>query len=231
MNGTVLIVDDDGDIRDVVRIALSQAGYQTEEAADGRAGLDAIARIKPDLVVLDIGLPEMDGLEVCRTVRVNSEVPILFLTAQGDEIDRIVGLEMGADDYLPKPFSPRELVARVKAVLRRGGGDVADQPLRHGILEADPSRHLCRVSGEVVTLTAREMDLLVKLMTRPDQVHSRPALVDAIYGVNVHVSDRTMDSHLRNLRAKLGEAGCGDAVETMHGIGIRMGPCLGVKSA
>lgn len=231
MNGTVLIVDDDGDIRDVVRIALSQAGYQTEEAADGRAGLDAIARIKPDLVVLDIGLPEMDGLEVCRTVRVTSEVPILFLTAQGDEIDRIVGLEMGADDYLPKPFSPRELVARVKAVLRRGGVDVADQPLRHGILEADPTRHLCRVSGEVVTLTAREMDLLVKLMTRPDQVHSRPALVDAIYGVNVHVSDRTMDSHLRNLRAKLGDAGCGDAVETMHGIGIRMGPCLGVKSA
>jgi len=231
MSQTILIVDDDGDIRDVVRIALGQAGFQTEEAADGRVGLEAIARIKPDLVVLDIGLPEMDGLELCRTVRVNSDVPILFLTAQGDEIDRIVGLEMGADDYLPKPFSPRELVARVKAILRRGGTIVEDQPLRHGVLEVDPSRHLCRVRGEVVTLTAREMDLLVKLMTRPDQVHARPALVDAIYGVNVHVSDRTMDSHLRNLRAKLGGAGCGDAVETMHGIGIRMGPCLGVKSA
>lgn len=227
MSNTVLIVDDDGHIRDVVRIALSQAGFQTGEAGDGREALVAVDRIKPDLIVLDIGLPEMDGLEVCRTVRVSSNVPILFLTAQGDEIDRIVGLEMGADDYLAKPFSPRELVARVKAILRRGGSVVEDKPLRHGILEVDPTRHLCRVRGEVVPLTAREMDLLVKLMVRPDQVHARPALVDAIYGTNVHVSDRTMDSHLRNLRAKMGAAGCADAVETMHGIGIRMGPCQG----
>ncbi|MBU2994379.1 response regulator transcription factor [Octadecabacter sp. 1_MG-2023] len=227
MSGTVLIVDDDADIRDVVRIALSQAGFQTQEAGDGRAALAAIAAVKPDLVVLDIGLPEMDGLEVCRTVRVTSDVPILFLTAQGDEIDRIVGLEMGADDYLSKPFSPRELVARVKAILRRGGTVVEDQPLRHGIIEVDPNRHLTRVRGEAVALTAREMDLLVKLIARPDQVFARPALVDAIYGTNVHVSDRTMDSHLRNLRAKLSAAGCADAVETMHGIGIRMGPCKG----
>ena len=226
----ILIIDDDGDIRDVVRIALSQAGFQTSEAADGLRGLEAIERIKPDLVVLDIGLPEMDGLEVWRTVRVTSDVPILFLTAQGDEIDRIVGLEMGADDYLPKPFSPRELVARVKAILRRGGTMAEDQPLRHGIIEVDPTRHLTRVRGEVVALTAREMDLLVKLMKRPDQVHARPALVDAIYGTNVRVSDRTMDSHLRNLRAKLGAAGCSDAVETMHGIGIRMGRCAGAPA-
>jgi len=169
----------------------------------------------------------MDGLAVCRTVRVTSDVPILFLTAQGDEVDRIVGLEMGADDYLPKPFSPRELVARIKAILRRGGVPAAGKPLRHGVLEVDAARHLCHVGGTVVQLTAREMDLLVKLMTRPDQVHARPALVDAIYGTNVHVSDRTMDSHLRNLRAKLAAAGCLDAVETMHGIGIRMGPCHG----
>ncbi len=227
MSGTVLIVDDDADIRDVVRIALVQAGYQTAEAGDGVAGLAAITRDKPDLVVLDIGLPEMDGLEVCRRARASSDVPILFLTAQGDEIDRIVGLEMGADDYLPKPFSPRELVARVKAILRRGGMEAPEKPLRHGVLEVDASRHLCKVAGQAVPLTAREMDLLVKLMARPDQVHARPALVDAIYGTNVHVSDRTMDSHLRNLRAKLGAAGCGDAVETMHGIGIRMGPCRG----
>lgn len=232
MNGTILIVDDDADIRDVVRIALRQAGFQTEEAADGREALTAIERLKPDLVVLDIGLPEMDGLEVCRTVRVSSDVPILFLTAQGDEIDRILGLEMGADDYLPKPFSPREMVARIKAILRRGGAVVSEeQPLRHGILEVDPARHTCRVDGAPVTLTAREMELLVKLMAHPAQVHARPALVDAIYGTNVHVSDRTMDSHLRNLRAKLAEAGCADAVETMHGIGIRMGPCSGAASA
>jgi len=138
---------------------------------------------------------------------------------------------MGADDYLPKPFSPRELVARIKAILRRGRGAATEKPLRHGVLEVDATRHLCRVRSTVVQLTAREMDLLVKLMTRPDQVHARPALVDAIYGTNVHVSDRTMDSHLRNLRAKLTAAGCEDAVETMHGIGIRMGPCLGAKSA
>lgn len=223
----ILIIDDDADIRDVVRIALTQAGFQTSEAGDGRDGLGAIDQIKPDLVVLDIGLPEMDGLEVCRTVRVTSDVPILFLTAQGDEIDRIVGLEMGGDDYLPKPFSPRELVARVKAILRRGGEAPQDTSLRHGVIEVDATRHLTRVGGQAVTLTAREMDLLVKLITRPDQVHARPALVDAIYGTNVHVSDRTMDSHLRNLRAKLGAAGCSDAVETMHGIGIRMGPCTG----
>ena len=231
MSNTILIIDDDEDIRDVVRIALTQAGFQTEEAGDGSEGLAAAERLKPDLIVLDIGLPEMDGLEVCRTLRVSSDVPILFLTAQGDEIDRIIGLEMGADDYLPKPFSPRELVARVKAILRRGGTPPEEKPLRHGIIEVDPTRHLTRVRGEVVTLTAREMDLLVKLMTRPDQVHARPALVDAIYGLNVHVSDRTMDSHLRNLRAKLTAAGCGDAVETMHGIGIRMGPCTGAVSA
>lgn len=227
---TILIIDDDADIRDVVRIALAQAGFQTEEAGDGRSGLVAADRIKPDLIVLDIGLPEMDGLEVCRTLRVSSDVPILFLTAQGDEIDRIIGLEMGADDYLAKPFSPRELVARVKAILRRGGSVPDEKPLRHGILEVDPTRHLTRVNGDVVALTAREMDLLVKLMTRPDQVHARPALVDAIYGVNIHVSDRTMDSHLRNLRAKLSAAGCADAVETMHGIGIRMGPCTGAAA-
>lgn len=227
MSGTILIVEDDADIRDVVRIALQQAGFDTQEAADGDAGLTAAQRLRPDFIVLDIGLPEMDGLEVCRRIRAESQVPILFLTAQADEVDRIIGLEMGGDDYLPKPFSPRELVARVKAILRRGGGAVEDKPLRHGVLEVDPTRHLCKVRGEVVALTAREMDLLVKLITRPDQVHARPDLVDAIYGMNVHVSDRTMDSHLRNLRAKLSEAGCGDAVETMHGIGIRMGPCQG----
>lgn len=229
MTHTVLIVDDDADIRDVVRIALLQAGFQTEEAADGAAALAAVTQVKPDLVVLDIGLPEMDGLEVCRTLRVSTDVPVLFLTARGDEIDRIVGLEMGADDYLAKPFSPRELVARVRAILRRGGAAPSGQPMRRGVLEVDPDRHLCRVNRSAVALTAREMDLLVKLMARPDQVHARPALVDAIYGVNVHVSDRTMDSHLRNLRAKLAAAGCFDAVETMHGIGIRMGPCRGTE--
>lgn len=230
MTARILIVEDDADIRDVVRITMQQAGFETDEASDGQAGLIAAQDLRSDLVILDIGLPEMDGLELCRRLRAVSNVPVLFLTAQADEVDRIVGLEMGADDYLPKPFSPRELVARVRAILRRGGAGadvVAGRQLRHGILELDPDRHACFVRGQPVALTAREMDLLAKLMTRPDQVHARPALVDAIYGTNIHVSDRTMDSHLRNLRAKLAAHGCTDAVETMHGIGIRMGPCQG----
>ncbi len=228
---TVLIVDDDPQIRDVLRIALSQAGFATAEAADGAAALAAVTGggVPPDLVVLDIGLPEADGLAVCRGIRATSEVPILFLTARDDEIDRIVGLEMGADDYVTKPFSPRELVARVKAILKRSDPAPAapGTALRRGLLEIDPDRHQCRVGGRPVTLTAREMEILSRLMARPDHVHPRPRLVDAVYGLGVGVSDRTLDSHLRNLRGKLAEAGCADAIETLHGVGIRMGPCRG----
>ncbi|WP_341368586.1 response regulator transcription factor [Yoonia sp. BS5-3] len=222
----ILVADDDGQIRDVVRIALRQAGFAVAEAADGRSALEMAQSLSPDLVVLDIGMPEMDGLSVCRELRKTSDVPVLFLTAQGDEIDRIVGLELGADDYISKPFSPRELIARIKAIVKRTNGVVAAQAvLRRGVLSVDPDRHLCHVRDLPVTLTAREMDLLERLMARPDHVMSRPQLVDAIYGTNVHVSDRTMDSHLRNLRAKLTKAGCGDAIETVHGVGIRMGAC------
>ncbi|SLN35924.1 response regulator transcription factor [Roseisalinus antarcticus] len=228
MTSTVLIVDDDPNIRDVLRIALGQAGFATEEAADGNRALESMETLAPDLVVLDIGLPERDGLEVCREMRRSSQVPVLFLTARGDEIDRVVGLEMGGDDYVCKPFSPRELVARVKAILKRSGRPAGDEDLvRRGLLEVDETRHLARVSGRTVQLTAREMDILTRLMARPDHVVSRPRLVDAVYGMGVPVSDRTMDSHLRNLRAKLAEAGIEDAIETVHGVGVRMGPCRG----
>lgn len=225
---TILIVDDDPTIRDVVRIALARAGFATQEAADGRAALREADRLHPDLIVLDIGLPEMDGLEVCRSLRAKSQVPVLFLTARDDEIDRVLGLELGADDYVPKPFSPRELVARIKSILRRArpaAGAEPSGPLRHGVIELDPTRHLCRVNGADLALTAREMEILARLMTRPDQVLSRPQLVDAVYGLNVEISDRTVDSHLRNLRAKLAGAGCVDAIESLHGVGVRMGPC------
>ncbi len=226
MSRHILIADDDAAIRDVLRIALEQAGFVTSEVADGVAALKAADGA--DLVLLDIGMPEMDGLEVCRELRKTSAVPILFLTAQGDEIDRIVGLEMGADDYVPKPFSPREVVARVKAILKRGApeGDAPDV-LRRGVLRVDVDRHQCHVGDAQVTLTAREMELLAQLMKRPDHVMSRPQLVDTVYGTNIHVSDRTMDSHLRNLRTKLAEAGVPDAIETVHGVGVRMGPCRG----
>ncbi len=225
----ILVADDDAQIRDIVRIALTQAGLGVAEAGDGRAALEKAESLRPDLIILDIGMPEMDGLKVCRALRKTSEVPILFLTARADEIDRVVGLELGADDYVSKPFSPRELVARVRAILKRSNGEVSDQVvLRRGIVSVDPARHLCHVNDEAVTLTSREMDLLERLIARPDHVMSRPQLVDAIYGTNVNVSDRTMDSHLRNLRSKLSKAGCADAIETVHGVGIRMGACRGV---
>lgn len=224
----ILVADDDAQIRDVVRIALTQAGLPVAEAADGRAALEMAQSLSPDLIVLDIGMPEMDGLAVCRELRKTSDMPVLFLTAQADEIDRVVGLEMGADDYVSKPFSPRELVARVRAILKRTQGvSSAKAVLRRGVVSVDPARHLCHVHDVSVLLTAREMDLLERLMARPDNVMSRPQLVDAIYGANIHVSDRTMDSHLRNLRSKLGKAGCADAIVTVHGVGIRMGACRG----
>ncbi len=229
MSQTVLIVDDDPQIRDVLRIALTTSGFTVSEAVDGQDALRQVGNVVPDLIVLDIGLPEMDGLAVCREIRKERDVPILFLTARADEVDRIVGLELGGDDYVAKPFSPRELVARIKAILKRTTpSPVARDVQQHGVLELDETRHVCRVRGAQVALTSREMDILSRLIARPDHVVPRPRLVDAVYGVNIHVSDRTLDSHLRNLRAKLTEAGCGDAIETVHGVGIRMGACRGV---
>ncbi len=228
MSGTILVVDDDPQIREVVRLSLGQAGFDVEEAGDGAQALATFGKVGPDLIVLDIGLPEMDGRDVCRELRRKSDVPVLFLTAEADEIDRVVGLELGADDYVTKPFSPRELTARIRAILKRANpGDVAQEEMRRGILTVHPGQHDCRVGDTTVQLTSREMDLLSRLMARPDQVMSRPKLVDAIYGTNIHVSDRTMDSHLRNLRSKLADAGCEDAIETVHGVGVRMGPCRG----
>lgn len=223
----ILVVDDDPEIRTVLTVALERAGYAVITAADGQAALREARRAMPGLVVLDVGLPELDGFEVCRRLREDGGPPILFLTARDDEIDRVVGLEIGGDDYMAKPFSPRELVARTRAILRRAGPNgPPPQPLSRGCLSIDPDRHLCRVDGVSVPLTATEMALLARLMRHPDRIAARPDLADALYG-NAEVSDRTLDSHLRNLRRKLAEAGCPDAVETLHGIGLRMGPCRG----
>lgn len=221
-------MDDDPEIRQVVRIGLSQAGFATEEAGDGAEGLAKAQSGRFDLVVLDIGLPRMDGLEVCRTLRQTHATPVLFLTARNDEIDRVLGFELGGDDYVVKPFSPRELSGRVKAILKRSVPAAAPVAgMARGCLRLDPTRHLCEVLGQPVALTAREMALLGHLMTHPDHIAARPALTDAMYGANIHVSDRTVDSHLRNLRSKLLAAGCEDAIETVHGVGVRMGPCNG----
>jgi len=229
MSAEILIVDDDPQIRDVVRIALKQAGYSVREAGDGAEGLAKARNGKSDLIVLDIGLPEMDGLELCRRLRAERDTPIVFLTAQDDEIDRVLGLELGGDDYMAKPFSPRELVARVRAILKRSQTVTASpavRVLRRGAIELDTGRHLCRISGADVALTNREMAMLAHLMARPDHVATKVQLSDAVYGAHVHVSDRTVDSHLRNLRTKLEQAGCAGAIETVHGVGVRMGPCV-----
>lgn len=226
---TILVVDDDPQIRDVLRVALSRAGFRPILARDGAEGLRQAESAAPDLAVLDIGLPEMDGLQLCQAIRRTSSLPILFLTARDDEVDRILGLEIGGDDYVTKPFSPRELVARVKAILKRTGASATPPAtLSRGVLTLAPDAHTCHVGDREVTLTATEISILAKLMARPTQVFSRPALVDAIWGPGMAVSDRTLDSHLRNLRAKLADAGCPDSVDTLHGVGLRMGACRGM---
>lgn len=223
---TILIADDDPQIREVLGIALGRAGYTTTTASNGAGALQMALGDTPDLLVLDIGLPEIDGLEVCRRLRAKSDLPVLFLTARDDEVDRILGLEMGADDYVTKPFSPRELVARVKAILKRSQRNTPEEEtLIRGALTLSPQTHDCRIAGQPVVLTNTEMTLLTHLMRHPEQVISRAQLLDALYGTNIHVSERTLDSHLRNLRAKLAKQGCTDAIQTLHGVGIRMGTC------
>ncbi|WP_257164897.1 response regulator transcription factor [Bradyrhizobium sp. SRS-191] len=228
MSPRILIVDDDPHIREVLRVALGKAGMTVTEAADGRAALVRFGEDRPDLIVLDVGMPEFDGLEVCRRIRRTSQVPILFLSARDEEIDRILGLEIGGDDYVTKPFSPRELVARVNVILRRAaGGDRAAAPeeLLHGRLRLDPQQHLARFGDTPLTLTALEFSILRTLMTRPAVVFSREQIMSAAYHLNIQVSDRTIDSHIRNIRAKLAAAHCEDAIETVHGVGFRLGRC------
>ncbi|MBL9050162.1 MAG: response regulator transcription factor [Tabrizicola sp.] len=223
----ILVVDDDPRLRSLVGLALERAGFGVITASDGQAALMQAAREAPDLIVLDQGLPEVDGLEVCRRIRARSEVPIIFLTARDDEMDRIIGLELGADDYVTKPFSPRELVARVKAILKRVRGGNGGTVLRQGLLTLEPARHSCRMDGREVLLTGTELAILQALLQQPDRVIGRAQLVDTVWGAGSPVADRTLDSHLRNLRQKLAAAGCPDAIETLHGVGLRMGPCAG----
>lgn len=218
----ILVVDDDPRLREVLTLTLNRAGYQVATASNGQQALVSATRDATDLIVLDVGLPELDGLEVCRRLRQTSDVPILFLTARDDEVDRILGLELGADDYVTKPFSPRELVARIKTILKRSQRVTTSVIYRHGNLTLDPERHLCEVNGTPVALTRTEAYILQTLIQRPSHVVTRSHLIDAIYGPGSPVSDRTLDSHLRNLRRKLGEAGWGNGVETVHGIGLRL---------
>jgi two-component system OmpR family response regulator len=226
----ILVVDDDQHIREVICVALRKAGMVAQEARDGREALTRFAGDRPELIVLDIGMPELDGLDVCREVRKSSDVPILFLSARDDEIDRVLGLEIGGDDYVTKPFSPRELVARINVILRRVAPRETDRArsaniLTRGGLSLDLLQHAVEFAGEPVTLTAMEFDILKTLLSRPNVVFNREQIMTAAYHMNIQVSDRTIDSHIRNIRAKLAASGCDNAIDTVHGVGFRLGRC------
>jgi len=229
----ILVVDDDAHIMDVISFALDKADHTYITAKDGKQALEQFSSANIDLVILDIGLPEIDGLEVCRQIRKTSEVPILFLSARDDEIDRILGLEIGGDDYVTKPFSPRELMARVNVILKRTNGlpSVAEPEglLSKGNLVLDADHRSAKVEETQLNLTAIEFNILKTILARPRMAFTRDQIMTAAWPDNVHVSERTIDSHVRNLRSKLSDAGCNDAVETVHGIGFRLGSC-GVAS-
>jgi two-component system, OmpR family, response regulator len=216
---SVLVVDDDAHIREVARFALAKAGYAVELSPDGAQAYERLQRGGIDLVVLDVLMPELDGLALCR--RLHGRVPIVFLSSRGEEADRVLGLDLGADDYLAKPFSPRELVARVAAVLRRASTTKVDEPkpvLAIGDVTIDRDRHEVRVHDVPMQVTATELKLLVAFATHRGRVLSRGQLIATVYGGDHHISERTIDTHIRNLRAKLGAM-----IETVHGVGYRCG--------
>ncbi|MCB0115473.1 MAG: response regulator transcription factor [Caldilineaceae bacterium] len=229
MSGSkILVVDDEPSIGEVVSLYLEQAGYQVTVVRDGQAALDALAREKPDLLVLDLMLPKVDGLEITRRLRSSGNTPIIMLTARKEETDRIVGLEMGADDYVVKPFSPRELVSRVKAVLRRvqaTPGDSRPQAVTFGEVRVDPNTRQVLVRGTEVSLTVKEFDLLWALATHPRQVFNRDQLLDLVWGITEYVDPSTVTVHVRRLREKI-EADPSDPrhIQTIWGVGYRFDP-------
>jgi two-component system alkaline phosphatase synthesis response regulator PhoP len=223
MSKTVLVIDDEPKIADLCRDYLRAAGYSVLLAADGLEGLALARRERPDLVVLDLMLPGMDGLDVCRALRREGSVPIIMLTARVDESDRLVGLELGADDYLTKPFSPRELVARVRTVLRRSGEAAAPaEVIRAGELSLDRARFKVNLPDREVTLTPTEFEILAVMAAQPGRVFSRGQLLTAAHGVAFESYERAIDSHIRNLRRKLQIADDGpEYIQTVHGVGYK----------
>jgi len=213
----VLVVEDEAPIADLVRGALVRDGFSVHVAGDGPAALLAVQRDRPALVLLDVGLPGLDGIEICRRLRAAGDwTPVLFVTARDDETDRVLGLELGADDYVTKPFSPRELVARVRAVLRRGRGDPAAGPRRLGELTLNPQTRRVSVAGQEVALTTTEFELLAHLMARPGRVFAREELLTEVWGYPAGTATRTVDVHIAQLRGKLGDA---LVVRSVRGVG------------
>jgi DNA-binding response OmpR family regulator len=199
----ILIVDDEPKITQLVRDYLERSGFAVITARDGREAVMRARTDRPDLIVLDLGLPDLDGLDVTRQLRRDSQVPIIMLTARDDEADRVAGLELGADDYVTKPFSPRELVARVRAVLRRQAGEVGGEVLRAGDLELDVPKMRAEVSGKAIDLTTTEFQLLAALGRQPGRIFTRGQLLDAIHGVAFESYERAIDAHVKNIRRKL----------------------------
>ncbi len=222
-NELVLLVDDEPSILQLARMYLERDNFRIQEAKDGEAALEAITRLQPALVVLDVMLPKLDGFEVCRRVRAqNNSVAILMLTARDEDIDKILGLELGADDYLTKPFNPRELVARVKAILRRGENKPAtvDKPLKLGELEIDPVRRDARVGSRLLDLRTQEFDLLLTLASQPGRVFTREQLLQMAWGFDFYGQTCTVDVHIAHLRKKL--EGSAIKIDTVTGVGYKL---------
>ena len=231
LGATVLVAEDDEDIRDLVALRLGSAGYRTLTVDNGNAAVSVAHLERPDLVLLDINMPRMDGLEVCRRIRAQSELPILFLSSRDDEIDRVLGIELGADDYVVKPFSPREVAARVTAILRRSAPKTrhpeAGEQLSVGELTLDTEGWRARWKGAEAPLTVTEFSILRALASAPSKVFTRDAIIDRLHGPGFAVTDRTIDSHVRNIRAKFSALGGHDIVETRAGVGYQLGACSG----
>jgi two-component system alkaline phosphatase synthesis response regulator PhoP len=227
---TVLVVDDERNIVDLVRLYLEKEGFAVVAAADGEEALVALARHEPDLVVLDLMLPRLDGYEVCREIRRRGPTPVLILTARSDDVDAVVGLELGADDYVTKPFNPRVLVARVKAILRRTEAtERGERPIEVGTLRIDPRRRDASVNGRALDLRAREFDLLVALARDPGVVLTRDALLEHVWETDFAGETRTVDVHVAELRKKLRDDG--PRIETIRGVGYRIVPTPRLASA
>jgi two-component system, OmpR family, alkaline phosphatase synthesis response regulator PhoP len=221
---SVLVVEDETSIASFVALYLKNAGYGIRTVGTGQEALDTLARERPDLIVLDLMLPDLDGIEVCKRVRQSSDVPILMLTARDEDVDKIIGLEVGADDYLTKPFNPRELVARVKSILRRSvpeRRELQTRQMTHGKLEIDAGRREVKVDGEEVQLAPKEFDLLWELLDHRGVVLTRDQLLERVWGYTFAGDTRTVDVHVRQLRRKLGDA---SPIVTVWGVGYKVSP-------